>query len=257
MMFPGSIPLSKVKFNSKVETDSLKNFKLLQGGFKKYSVDKIIPVEKLVKGRFQDNFEFIQWFKKFFDHNYDGTEYDAIDRRGGEPMGGAAGGPKKPAMGGTRAGMVGKAASKAATAPAANRPVGKAVPLVREATNGHTSTGAAPRTAPGAGGRQPAPNSGYGQRSPAGKPSSAQDNQRIVELTGELSEMKLTVEGLEKERDFYFGKLRDIEVLAQEVEGEGLEVIKNIMDILYATEDGFAAPEDEVENGADGEPDEF
>merc|ERR1719277_1561163 len=163
MMFPGSIPLSKVKFNSKVETDSLKNFKLLQGGFKKYSVDKIIPVEKLVKGRFQDNFEFIQWFKKFFDHNYDGTEYDAIDRRGGEPMGGAAGGPKKPAMGGTRAGMVGKAASKAATAPAANRPVGKAA-------------GAAPRTAPGAGGRQPAPNSGYGQRSPAGKPSSAQDN---------------------------------------------------------------------------------
>ena len=30
-----------------------------------------------MKGRFQDNFEFVQWFKKFFDANYDGRPYDA------------------------------------------------------------------------------------------------------------------------------------------------------------------------------------
>lgn len=46
--------------------------------------------------------------------------------------------------------------------------------------------------------------------------------------------MKLTVEGLEKERDFYFGKLRDIEILCQDHEDD--TVIKNIMNILYATE---------------------
>jgi len=36
----------------------------LQGAFKRKGVDKVIPVDKLVKGRFQDNFEFGQWFKK-------------------------------------------------------------------------------------------------------------------------------------------------------------------------------------------------
>lgn len=51
---------------------------------------QIIPVDKLIKGRFQDNFEFLQWFKKFFDANYDGREYDAIEARGGIMIGSAA-----------------------------------------------------------------------------------------------------------------------------------------------------------------------
>ena len=38
---------------------------------------QIIPIDKIVKGRFQDNFEFVQWFKKFFDANHDGHPYDA------------------------------------------------------------------------------------------------------------------------------------------------------------------------------------
>jgi len=48
---------------------------------------QIIPVEKLSKGRFQDNFEFVQWFKKFFDANYDLHDYNAVTARGGEPLG--------------------------------------------------------------------------------------------------------------------------------------------------------------------------
>lgn len=45
---------------------------------------QIIPVDKLVKGKFQDNFEFVQWFKKFFDANYDGKEYDPVEARQGQ-----------------------------------------------------------------------------------------------------------------------------------------------------------------------------
>lgn len=49
-----------------------------------YSTSQVIPVEKLVKGRFQDNLDFIQWFKKFFDANYDGKEYDPVEARQGQ-----------------------------------------------------------------------------------------------------------------------------------------------------------------------------
>ena len=47
----------------------------------------MIPVDRLIKGRFQDNFEFLQWFKKFFDANYDGSPYDGFAERGGMPLG--------------------------------------------------------------------------------------------------------------------------------------------------------------------------
>lgn len=51
-----------------------------------------------------------------------------------------------------------------------------------------------------------------------------------------LMELKLTVDGLEKERDFYFSKLRDIELICQEHESENNPILSKIIDILYATE---------------------
>lgn len=41
----------------------------------------------LVKGRFMDNFEFVQWFKKFFDANYKGEPYSPLAARGGALLG--------------------------------------------------------------------------------------------------------------------------------------------------------------------------
>merc|ERR1719204_342684 len=81
MLFPACLSLKKIKFDAKHEHEFIHNFKALQNSFKKMGVDKVIPVERLVKGRFQDNFEFVQWFKKFFDANYQGDGYDAIAAR--------------------------------------------------------------------------------------------------------------------------------------------------------------------------------
>ena len=49
------------------------------------------------------------------------------------------------------------------------------------------------------------------------------------------------MDGLEKERDFYFDKLRDIEMMMQdrEQEGEQSEMSAAIFKILYATAEGF------------------
>merc|ERR1719418_486032 len=96
--------------------------------------------------------------------------------------------------------------------------------------------------------RAPAPRVPAAPRSRpvGGGASSAQ----VEELNAIILERNLTIEGLEKERDFYFGKLRDIEVLAQEQEGATVESTpgefgQKILEMLYATEEGFAVPEED------------
>lgn len=67
------------------------------------------------------------------------------------------------------------------------------------------------------------------------------DHSIVLNLQRELQEERTTVAALEKERDFYFQKLRDIEVLIQqELErnpdsGEDT-LLKEIQAILYSTE---------------------
>merc|ERR1719361_1572291 len=202
MLFPNCVQLKKVKFKTKLEHEYIQNFKVLQASFKKMQVDKIVSVDKLIKGRFQDNFEFLQWFKKFFDANYQGQEYDPMAARDGQDVGGT-GGSRMPL-----ATSNGHSKMPARTAVAKRSPANR-VP-------------AAPRSRPIGGG--------------TGGASAAQ----IEELNAQILEKNLTIEGLEK--------LRDIEVLAQEheaVDGDSSGFSQKVLGVLYATEDGFAVPEDD------------
>lgn len=206
MMFPSTIPLKKVKFKTNLEHEYIQNFKLLQASFKKVNADKNVPIDRLIKGRFQDNFEFLQWFKKFFDANYDQRDYNAIDARGGV--------------------IVGSGSNRPGRAPS-----GMAKPIGRAAPRQQTKVSSTPR--------QNVISNRFGSGEMGG-------GGRSEELAREISELKLTLDGLERERDFYYGKLRDIEVLCQEQEqtGEKVPCIDKILEILYATEDGFAVPTD-------------
>ncbi|KAM4521611.1 microtubule-associated protein RP/EB family member 3-like isoform 1-T3 [Odontesthes bonariensis] len=212
MLFPGCILMKKIKFNAKLEHEYIHNFKVLQASFKRMNVDKIIPVERLVKGKFQDNFEFLQWFKKFFDANYDGKEYDPVLMRQGQE-----GTPPPPNPGPMR---MSPTAPKIVPAP--QRPIN--VPAARRTTPVTRNGGDA----------------------------------ELLELNQQIMDMKLTIDGLEKERDFYFGKLRDIELICQEGENDTSPVLSKILNVLYATEDGFAPPEDEeIDEGTRGDQEEF
>ncbi|XP_017871047.1 PREDICTED: microtubule-associated protein RP/EB family member 1-like [Drosophila arizonae] len=87
MLFPNSVALKRIKFRANQEHEFVHNFKLLQASFQKKSVHKEIPIERLIKGRFQDNFEFLQWFRKFFNANNKGKAYNALAARDGMSMG--------------------------------------------------------------------------------------------------------------------------------------------------------------------------
>jgi len=75
--------------------------------------------------------------------------------------------------------------------------------------------------------------------------ASTQPNEAVQQLTVQVKELSAHLEGLEKERDFYFNKLRDIEILVQQqLEHTPEDITLNeIQKILYATEDGFEVPE--------------
>jgi RP/EB family microtubule-associated protein len=102
----------------------------------------------------------------------------------------------------------------------------------------------APRSSAGAARRGTTPTTGgrVSKAGVSGGPGSAA-------LQQENNTLKETVQGLERERDFYFSKLRDIELLVQqaceedpEIEKQEDGLIKHIQTILYSTEDGFEIP---------------
>ncbi|OQV14656.1 Carcinine [Hypsibius exemplaris] len=265
ILFPNTVMMKKVKFNTRLEHEYVSNFKILQGSLKAVGVDKIIPVEKLIKGKFQDNFEFVQWFKKFFDANaadIDMESYDPMEARGGEPMGGPSStSPAAKPTGGI------KFAPKPAAAPKRADPT--PVNSARPTTAATTAAAAAPKSARPA--ASVAGKSGRGDATAVAAPANGNgkhesiptlNNLSLENLNSvlatqmehmqlELAELKVACENANQERDFYYSKLRDIEVQCQEADKNGTPIdgVK-ILSIMYAPDAGVPVdPLEDIENG--------
>ncbi|CAJ0582007.1 unnamed protein product, partial [Mesorhabditis spiculigera] len=247
-LFPQTIPLKKVKWNSHLELDWLANWKIVQNAWKSLGIDKIVPVEKLIKGKFQDNFEFLQWFKKFFDANYDGHSYSPLEARSGEPL------PVDGKPG---------AASKMPTRTIGNVSAPRPQPP-KSGSNTQLAAAGVKKTAPAVTQPRPAMAAPAPARPLAQKSNMSNQNNNgasgkdIAKLEADMKNIKIALDdsqrqltesdavvaSLEKERDFYFSKLRQIEILCQDNEAIGNVEVARVLDILYETEDGFSAPED-------------
>uniref|UniRef100_A0A2I3N9H7 Microtubule associated protein RP/EB family member 2 n=1 Tax=Papio anubis TaxID=9555 RepID=A0A2I3N9H7_PAPAN len=231
MLFPGCISLKKVKFQAKLEHEYIHNFKLLQASFKRMNVDKVIPVEKLVKGRFQDNLDFIQWFKKFYDANYDGKEYDPVEARQGQD----AIPPPDP---GEQIFNLPKK-SHHANSPTAEAEGTMALTSCYFRKKNSTHKGAAKSSPAAKPGSTPSRPSSAKRASSSGSASRSDKDleTQVIQLNEQVHSLKLALEGVEKERDFYFGKLREIELLCQEHGQENDDLVQRLMDVLYASEE--------------------
>ncbi|XP_053279901.1 uncharacterized protein LOC128441822 [Pleuronectes platessa] len=86
LLFPGSLDLSKVRFQSNDQLDSIHNYSLMQAAFRKVGVVRYIPEKALMKRNSTVALTFLQWFKLFFDKNNKGREYHALEARGGQRM---------------------------------------------------------------------------------------------------------------------------------------------------------------------------
>jgi RP/EB family microtubule-associated protein len=234
IMYPGQVPLHRVNWAANKSFEYVGNYKILQTAFTKLKIDRHIDVDRLISGRAMDNLEFMQWFKRYFEiqSGTRGADYDpAVARgrgKGGSTYRGAVGASSGGGAGG--APTITGASARSATAPAAeSRRTG-----ADKGRNNGNGSGNNKNT-----NESNRPTRG-GKSSAAGSGAAAVSGE-VVALKRQALDMKVEMDGLEKERDFYFNKLRDIEIMLQDVEdsGKGTPLTADIFKVLYATADGF------------------
>lgn len=169
--------------------------------------------------------EFLQWMKKFWDANYDGGNVNSV-----VAVSAPVAAVQKPAPSSVKA-----AANNLSRTPSVTkRPISSTtttVPIAPIPNNQIPNTQSSSHPVPSA--------------------TAATNALQLAALTKTITELKLSVDEMEKERDFYFNKLRDIEILTQKISDPVITssiFFKQITEILYTTEEGFEIPQENIAN---------
>lgn len=214
----GDVPMHRVRFESTAEYEYQTNYKILQSCFAKHKIEKTVYVDKLLRCKFQDNLEFLQWIKRFWAQNKDDTPYDPSSRRRYRPV-------------------------------TSGNNIHQAGPSQPNSSN--TSTpgvlNISKRKSAGYIGLANKPSRNSSEQLVGLQAELSQSHATIRSLENDMDTLKETVSLMENERDFYYTKLRDIEILVQTTQDlitEGLygqdpseleKFLSKIQKILYAT----------------------
>jgi len=225
-IYPNTVPLHKVNFDARFDYEWIANYKILQTSFDKLGIQKSIDVTSLIKGKRMDNLEFLQWLKRYFDLNYNGEGYDAVKIREN-----------------ARALYYKQKGSKAPT---------RQTPLQAQAPKTKSLLSISSKSSANPSATTKAINSKMPQSQETcvvekvsslqnkenkftAEPNEAKFRAELKELQEETKELKETLISMEKERDYYYDKLRKIEILCQQ--SELTSFVQQVQDIMYETQE--------------------
>ncbi len=298
--------MSRVNWGAKSSHEYVANYKLLQNAFNKHNIQRHVDVDKLIRGKYQDNLEFCQWLKAFFDQtscmmNRDRVGYDpvavrakgkggnnlSINKIGVKRVGAATTSTSSSAAssrvmtGNARIGATRSASNPATTANSRPTSSGSVASSMTRASISTSNTRVSTKSSGGVGsGGQKENASNYAP--PSSNPQKQQQQQsplvpaavvtkyeeEIRALQSEIQSLQakhfqlehssatieMTLQTVESERDFYFEKLRGIEVMLQvykekeeEEVGSGniVSVMDGIFKVMYATMEDNVVVDDE------------
>ena len=227
---PNIVPMHKVSFQARAEHEYVQNYKVLQTVFDKLKIAKNIEVEKLCKARPLDNLEFLQWMKRYFDVTVgEATDgYDPVQRRMAS-KGGGGGGQNMNSISSTSSGSIAAGSKKHQTTTAKRQPQTRDI----DSTLFASTTTTTKHSNQNNNDALAHTNNNNNRKNNNAEVAAAAATAAMRE---DLASLRLEVEKAEREREFYFEKLQDIEFICQRPEFENEVLAKCIEKILYFTE---------------------